>query len=157
VADKVVRATLRQPLLLIRAKGNSPDIRAKGILKKTLVPLDGSVESEAVISHVSTIARSLQMELTLLRVVATPDHTTNGIEAYLQGWCQRLIDEGLSAGYEVRTGAPAEQIIDFANEAAFDLVAMSTRGQTAVNLWTLGSVAQKVLLAGSTPLLLIRA
>ena len=38
-----------------------------------------------------------------------------------------------------------------------DMVAMSTRGQTAVKAWSLGSVAQKVLLAGNTPLLLVRA
>jgi nucleotide-binding universal stress UspA family protein len=57
----------------------------------------------------------------------------------------------------VRVGAPADQIIDLANDSASDIVAMSTRGQTAVSLWSLGSVAQKVLLGGNTPLLLIKA
>lgn len=157
IADKVVRATTRQPLLLIRAKGAHPDIRAKRILKKALIPLDGSTESEAVIPYFSEIAQSLQMELTLLRVIPKTNGTFASADAYLQDWCQRLEEKGTTVGYEVRVGAPADQIIDFADELASDMVAMSTHGQTAVNLWTLGSVAQKVLLGGNTPLLLIRA
>ena len=157
IADKVVRATTRQPLLLIRAKGAHPDIRAKRILKKALIPLDGSTESEAVIPYFSELARSLQMELTLLRVISKTNGTFASADAYLQDWCQRLEEKGITVGYEVRVGAPADQIIDLADELASDMVAMSTRGQTAVNLWTLGSVAQKVLLGGNTPLLLIRA
>ena len=69
----------------------------------------------------------------------------------------QLTKKGITAGYEVRTGSPAEQIIDLADEFASDMVAMSTRGQTAINIWSLGSVAQKVLLGGNTPLLLIKA
>jgi nucleotide-binding universal stress UspA family protein len=157
IADKVIRSTTRQPLLLIRAKGAHPDVRAKRILKKTLVPLDGSVLSEAVIPYISEIARNLQMELTLLQVVPKTNHTFAGAETYLQEWCLQLEKQGIAAGYEVRIGATADQIIDFADETACDLVAMSTRGQTGINLWSLGSIAQKVLLGGNTPLMLIRA
>jgi len=157
VADKVVRATTRQPLLLIRAKGAHPDVRAKRIMKKGLIPLDGSPESEAVITFISEVAYNLQMELTLLRVIPKTNGTFASADVYLQGWCQRLEERGITAGYEVRVGAPADQIIDLADELAIDIVAMATHGQTAVNLWALGSVAQKVLLGGNTPLLLIRA
>jgi nucleotide-binding universal stress UspA family protein len=156
VADKVVRATSRQPLLLIRAKGSHPDVRAKRILKKALVPLDGSGISEAVLPFICEIARSLQMEITLLQVIPKTNHTFKNAETYLRDWCRRLGEDGISAGYQVKIGAAADQIIDFANETATDLVAMSTRGQTALNLWSLGSVAQKVLLGGDSPLLLIK-
>jgi len=157
VADKVVRATTRQPLLLIRAKGAHPEVRAKRIMKKALIPLDGSTESEAVMAYIGEIAQRLQMELTLLRVIPKNNGTFAGTDAYLQDWCRRLEEKGITVGYEVRIGSPAEQIIDLADELASDMVAMSTRGQTSVNLWSLGSVAQKVLLGGNTPLLLIRA
>jgi len=157
VADKVVRATTRQPLLLIRAKGAHPDVRAKRILKKALVPLDGSAESEAVLPYVVEVALRLQMELTLFNVITKSNGDFANAEAYLQDCCQRLDEKGVTSGYEVRIGAPADQIIDLADELASDMVAMSTHGKTAVNLWTLGSVAQKVLLGGNTPLLLIRA
>jgi nucleotide-binding universal stress UspA family protein len=156
IADKVVRATSRQPLLLIRAKGSHPDVRAKRILKKALVPLDGSAVSETVLPFISEIARSLQMELTLLQVIPSTNRTYNNAESYLRGWCKRLGEDGISAVYQVKIGAAADQIIDYADEIASDLVAMSTRGQTALNLWSLGSVAQKVLLGGNSPLLLVK-
>ena len=57
----------------------------------------------------------------------------------------------------MRAGAPADIIIDLADESACDLVAMSTHSQAIGSLWPLGSVAQKVLLGGNTPLLLVRA
>ncbi len=157
VADKVVRAATSQPLLLIRAKGSHLDIRAKRILKTALVPLDGSVGSEAIIPYITELAPSLQMELTLLQVVPKNNHTYSDTEAYLQRWCHQLENMHISARYEVRVGAPAEQIIDLADELVVDMVAMSTHGHNAINLWSLGSVAQKVLLGGNTPLLLIRA
>jgi len=157
VADKVIRATTRQPLLIIRAKGAHPDVRAKRILKKALIPLDGSETSEAVIPYFSDIALRLQMELTLLRVITKNNGSLVSADAYLSDWCRQLGDKGAIVKYEVRAGSPADQIIDLADELASDLVVMSTRGQTGVNLWSLGSVAQKVLLGGNTPLLLIRA
>jgi nucleotide-binding universal stress UspA family protein len=156
VADKVVRATSRQPLLLIRAKGAHPDVRAKRILKKALVPLDGSAVSEAVIPFIRDIARSLQMELTLLQVLPKTNRTFSNAETYLKDWCRRLGEEKVSATFQVKIGSAADQIIDYAAESACDMVAMSTRGQTALNLWSLGSVAQKVLLGGDSPLLLIK-
>jgi nucleotide-binding universal stress UspA family protein len=157
IADKVVRATTKQPLMLIRAKGSRPDIREKRILKKALVPLDGSITSEAVIPYIMEIAHSLQMELTLLQVIPKTNHTYAATEDYLQSWCRKLVDNGIKADYELSIGAAADQIIDLADELAIDLVAMSTHGQTAIHLWPLGSVAQKVLLGGNTPLMLVRA
>ena len=156
VADKVVRATTRQPVMLIRAKESRSDIREKRILKKALVPMDGSRRSEAVIPYISEIASRLEMELTLLQVVPQTNHTYADAEAYLQSECSKLEDEGITAGYKVSVGAIADEIIDLADELAFDLVAMSTRGRTGIGPWSLGSVAQKVFLGGNTPLLLVR-
>jgi nucleotide-binding universal stress UspA family protein len=156
VADKITRSSIRQPLILIRAKDNVPVVRTEGLFKKTLVPLDGSDRSEAVIDFIAPAAPRLQTSLTLFKVVAK-NTADNGSESYLQEWCQRLRNDGIKADYEVRTGSPAEQIVDYANEKTYDLVAMSTRGQNGVSRWTPGSVAQKVLLAGSTPLLLVKA
>jgi nucleotide-binding universal stress UspA family protein len=156
VADKVVRATSRQPLFLIRAKGAHPDVRAKRILKKALIPLDGSEESETVIPFISELALKLQMELTLLRVIPKTNHVFASTEAYLHDWSQRLDEKGITTRYEVRVGSAADQIIDLADELTSDMVAMSTRGQTAMSIWPLGSVAQKVLLGGNTPLLLTK-
>ena len=156
VADKVVRATSKQPLLLVRAKGAHPDVRAKRILKKAVVPLDGSPVSESVLPYIGEIARDLDMDITLLRVIPKKENNFTAVENYLRNWCQELAEQGVSAGYEVRTGSAAEQIIDYADETATDLIAMTTHGQTTINMWSLGSVAQKILLAGNSPLFLVK-
>ena len=84
VAEKVVKATSKQPLLLVRAKGGHPDVRAKRILKKALVTLDGSKISESVLPYIGEIARHLEMELTLLRVVAKSENNFVEVEKYLR-------------------------------------------------------------------------
>ena len=157
VADKVIRSTTRQPMMLIRARGAHPDVRARRIFKRALVPLDGSMRSEAVVPHIAEMAASLHLEITLLQVISKNNHTYAEVETYLQKWCGWLSDRDIPADYEIRVGTAAEVIINVADELAMDLVAMSTHGQNTFNIWPLGSVAQKVLLGGNTPLLLVRA
>ncbi|MFH1647544.1 MAG: universal stress protein [Chloroflexota bacterium] len=156
VADKIVRADISQPVMLIRAKETRSDMREKRILKKALVPLDGSPGSEAVIPYISEMAAKLQMELTLLQIASAQNNRKGEVDKYLQDWCDHLGGEDIAVRYKVSAGSVADEIIDIADELAFDLVAMSTRGKTAVNLWSLGSVAQKVFLGGNTPLLLVK-
>lgn len=157
VADKVVRSNYYQPVMLIRAKESRSDIREKRILKKVLVPLDGSDTSETVIPYITQIAAKLEMELTLLQVVPTTNHANIAeIEDHLISVCSQLKQNNLTVDYKVNTGAIAENIIDFADEFAFDLVAMSTHGMNRGDIFSLGSIAQKVFLGGNTPLLLIK-
>jgi nucleotide-binding universal stress UspA family protein len=53
-------------------------------------------------------------------------------------------------------GTAAEAIINFADQTNASLVAMTTHGRSGVSRWALGSVAERVLRAGNTPLLLVR-
>ena len=156
VADKVVRAASRQPVMLIRAKKTRSDLREKRVLKRVLVPLDGSLGSRSVIPYISELASRLDMELTLIQVVQRNNHGYANAEAYLQNERTKLQVQGITTVCDVRVGNPADVIIELADELSVDLVAMSTRGQTGAKLWSLGSVAQKILLGGSTPLLLVK-
>lgn len=149
VADKVVRATKR-PVALIRAKGARPDVREKGILNKALVPLDGSKESEAVIPYIEELASKLKTEVVLLQVVVA------SVESYLEKVDSQLRGKGITVKSEVRFGSVAEEIIKLADEIHADVVAMSTHGQSGVSRWVFGSVANRVLHEGNTPLLLVR-
>jgi nucleotide-binding universal stress UspA family protein len=54
-------------------------------------------------------------------------------------------------------GGVADAILEFAEANRIDLIAMCTHGRTGLARWTLGSVADRVLRARSTPLLLVRA
>ncbi len=157
VADKVVRAGNTQAVMLIRANESRSDLRDKRLLKKALVPLDGSFKSESVIPYICNIALKLQMELTLLRVLSQNGHSETDTKIYLQDMCKKIEDMiDVNIDYQVGFGSVAETIIDLADELTVDLVAMSTRGMNRNNPLSLGSVAQKVFLAGNTPLLLIR-
>lgn len=156
VADKVVRAPTNLPVMLIRGKKARPDVRQKRLLRRVLVPLDGSIASQAVIPYIGQLALKLVMELTLLQVVQQTNNHKADAESYLKTQCTELEQKGIAANYRVPVGSPADEIIDLADEMAVDLVAMSTRGRTSIPLWNIGSVADKVLLGGSTPLLLVR-
>jgi nucleotide-binding universal stress UspA family protein len=174
VADKVLRAT-KQPLALIRAKRARPDAPERNILSKILVTLDGSKQSEAVIPYIEELASKLKADITLLQVVL-PDYnlSTTGepeygvysekhlesIQAlareYLENIAAQLKQRGINAKPEVALGTAAETIIKFADAIAADMVALSTHGRSGVSRWALGSVAERVLRAGDTPLLLVR-
>jgi nucleotide-binding universal stress UspA family protein len=157
VADKVVRAGKTQAVMLIRGNGSRADIRDKRLLKRVLVPLDGSFKSETVIPYICNIAMKLQMEMTFLQVISQNGNSEADTKLYLDSVCRKIQDMvDVHIDYRVCVGSVAETIIDLADELTVDLVAMSTRGMNRNNPLSLGSVAQKVFLAGNTPLLLIR-
>jgi nucleotide-binding universal stress UspA family protein len=179
-ADKVVRAA-KCPVLLVRANINVPE---KVKLGSLLVPLDGSKQSETVLPHVESLASKLKAKVTLLNVVVPPYHIypvtevagyyggaaiikvpyseeevkplITGAQDYLQKVNNRLINEGVKTSYEVVVGSAAEEIIKMADDIAADMVTMSTHGESGFSRWEHGSIADKVLHAGNTPLLLVR-
>lgn len=78
-------------------------------------------------------------------------------EGYLDSQTAALRIDGFHVQSHVQIGAPAEMIIAVAEQIHADLIAMATHGYTGFKRWTLGSVADKVLHATPTPLLLVRA
>jgi len=179
-ADKVVRAA-KCPVLLIRA---NIDVIKKVKLGELLVPLDGSKQSETVLPHVESLAYRLKTEVTLLhvvmplyqvytaaesigyyggmgmvRVLYTEEQMKQlkaSAESYLQKVNSRLMDEGIKTSHKVLVGSTGEEIIKMADEIAADMVAMSTHGESGFSRWEHGSIADKVLRAGNTPLMLVR-
>jgi nucleotide-binding universal stress UspA family protein len=175
VAAKVIRATDR-PVALIRAESGPPEVREEGILRRILVPLDGSKESEVVIPRIEALASQLKSEVVLLHIVAptyfvysipgetvqmpfTPedmDRFRSKALGYLETVVKALESRGISARAEVAVGSAAEEIISLADEIDADAVAMSTHGRSGISRWAFGSTADKVLHAGNIPLLLVR-
>jgi nucleotide-binding universal stress UspA family protein len=174
VAEKVVRAT-KKPVALIRAKGEKPDVRPKGILNRILLPLDGSKPGEIAVPYVAELASRLNSEITLIQAMATGYQATTdtGYDyvvyseqqmesfkkytlSYLNTIASTLKEKGITVNAETVLGNAAEEIIDFAEKKNFDLVAMSTHGRSGFGRWIFGSVAAKILHQGTTPLLLVR-
>ena len=175
VANKIIRGS-RQPVMLVRAKGDWPDVREQSVLRKILVPVDSSPESEAIMPYIEKLASRLKAELILLRVVEQTYHVYGDsqwitkipysekemepMKARASGYLRKvedsLKDRGITTESLVRAGHPAQEIIKLAQEINIDLVAMSTHAQTGIYRWVFGSIADKVLHAGTTPLLVVK-
>jgi len=173
VADKVIHAT-NAPVLLVR--GEAPATVHPP--RRILVPLDGSGLAQQALPLARELAHAARAELILLRAVVPM------IEAYVGApMLGRPIAESSEAISSLREyaledleaqatalraelphilthaiiGYPAEVIVDEAREMEVDLIVMATHGYGGLRRWALGSVADKVLHATTTPLILVRA
>ena len=124
--------------------------------KRILVPLDGSKLSESVLPYARFFASGLQLPIDLLHV---NDPEMRGIATqgtdYLTGVAASFSNSAVDCFIE--NGRAAEVIIDRASKNPGTLITMATHGRSGAPRWLLGSVAQKVLQAVKSPLLLIRA
>jgi nucleotide-binding universal stress UspA family protein len=73
VADALVRQA-SVPILLVPPKGAAPDLAQTPVIRRVLIPLDGSELAEQVLEPALALGAATQTEYTLLRVVtlATP-------------------------------------------------------------------------------------
>ena len=175
VANKILH-NINIPILLIRAKAGAIKRGKRKMFSKILVPLDGSNTGEAILPHVIELAKGLKLEVTLFQVIApgTHVHTIGGLDyvrfaeqqiesmkanakQYLEEVSQKFKGTKATVRSGLKFGDPAEEIIKFAGETDTHLVAMSTHGHSGIERWTFGSVAHKIIHAGNTPLLVVRA
>jgi len=175
VAERVLQAA-SVPVLLVRAREQDAETSRQLMLcRRILVPLDGSEIAEQVLPAVSSLARAADAEVLLLRVaIEQPVTMVAGdwsfppvesgfaeeeqeAQAYLEGVAFSLREKGIQVSTATDIGPVAGIIIDYAQANHIDLIAMCTHGRTGLARWAFGSVADKVLRAGSTPLLLVRA
>jgi nucleotide-binding universal stress UspA family protein len=173
-ANKVVQST-HQPVLLVRASMFNSKRRQVRVFSRILLPLDGSEVGEAALPYISEIALRLKSEVTLLSVIESSQHvrTIGGqdyihypeqqiesikidINKYLSVVSKKLTDSGVNVRSIVKEGDAAAEIIKYAKEHNVRLVAMSSHGRSGMRQWVFGSVSNKVLHAGKTPLLLVR-
>lgn len=134
------------------------------MFERFLVALDGSSESEAILSEVQRIAAP-NAEAYLLHVVpnVTPPAGPPAMglltlpeqaDGYLEGLAARL--PNVRTRIFVDAGDPADRIIKVALSLNVDAIAMTTHARTGVSRALLGSVAQKVVRGSSLPVLLVR-
>ncbi|MCX6024027.1 MAG: universal stress protein [Chloroflexi bacterium] len=170
VADKVLH-TANVPLLLVRpAEGQSV---AAGV-ERLVVPLDGSVLSEAAVPFAETLAGRFGVPVTLLRSVepfyvfgvtdaAKPEDDEalgsirDALHQYLEGQAQGLRERGVTVETRALFGPAAQTIVDEAQSRQGDLVVMTTAGRGAVMGALLGSVARQVVYNIGMPVLLVRS
>jgi nucleotide-binding universal stress UspA family protein len=174
VAYKVVHAAINPVLLIRPTEGGDPGVAVK--LGTVLVPLDGSGLADQILPHVITLAKKLDIEVTLIRAYTSPpdgyligDGLYPDAMASQESFYKKEIDEYLTGKVEgmraagvtrlspvASRGDPAEQIIEFARNTQNSLIAMSTHGRSGLDRWLMGSVAEKVVQESRNPVLVIR-
>jgi nucleotide-binding universal stress UspA family protein len=175
VAERVLQ-TARVPLLLVRVSEQdlTRDWHQPMSCRRILVPLDGSPVAEQILPTVTTVAQALGAELILFQVSIVHvtgwmtgewylpiqgvlDTAEEDAQAYLDAVGGRLEEQGLDVVTATSIGPVADCIVEYAEASHIDLIAMCTHGRTSLARWALGSVADRVLRAGATPILLVRA
>lgn len=125
---------------------------------RILVPLDGSKLSAGVLPYVRWLAPALNAPVELLHVNdparLAPYSPAMQRADYLEEIAASF--SGTNVKCAIEPGNPAKVIINRASAEAGVLVAMATHGYSGAARWLLGSVAEKVLRALTSDLLLVR-
>lgn len=137
------------------------------MIKRILVPLDGSPSAENVLAQTQRLVARHAAEVLLLRAFDVPpingdyvtllDQAKAAADEYLRRQVQRLLERGWRARALLRQGHAADEILRAADAEGADLITMSTHGRTGLARFTLGSVTEKVIRASAVPVLAVRA
>jgi nucleotide-binding universal stress UspA family protein len=166
------------PVLLVRAAKPRRKTQREVLLKRILLPLDGSEAGEAAVDCVGELMSRLEAEVTLFGVISSGQHirSVGGLdyisyppeqmemfkkeaEDYLNGVYRRLKRRKGSVRVTIKVGAGdiSQEILKFAEEKRVNLVAISSHGHSGIEKWVFGSIANKVVLASKSPVLLVKA
>jgi nucleotide-binding universal stress UspA family protein len=140
--------------------------------RRMLIPLDGSKTAETILPYARFLAGSLKLPVELLAVIDVYNLAplrNERDEDFLRSIIEKTVQEardylddvarslpGITTCCFVEKGKPEEAIIEKAADDKETLIAMATHGRSGINRWVLGSVAEKVLRATTSPLLVVR-
>ncbi len=132
------------------------------VYKKILVTIDCSPVDEAILRHVSALARQNEALVYLLHVVHS--HTLDQervlreqARSCLESYRAALQAQGVAAHAVIRSGEPDTEILDEIATGGYDLVAMATHGHTFLGDLLFGSVSRSLKHKISIPLLLLKS
>ncbi len=139
------------------------------MFRHLLLPLDGSRLAEAAIPAAVYLAQKLGASVTLIHIIEREAkgeihgerHLTTADEAcaYLGEVAGRAFPPGIQVDRHVHTVGTddlPQSILDHVEELAPDLIVMCTHGSGGLRDFIFGSMAQRVIGRGKTPVLLIR-
>lgn len=166
VAEEVAHTATR-PVLLVRPGEGTPEVA------RVLAPVDLSPHSRIAVAWAATLAAGFGAHLDLLHVVketlplaeygleyATPPEDRETIKERAEAQMAQLLEAAavpnLATDVHLASGYPAEVIVDFAAEHDEDLVVMASHGRTGWKRFLLGSVAEKVMRAVNSLVLVVR-
>lgn len=141
------------------------------MIKKILVPVDGSENSFRALDQALFVAKSTGAQATAIYVMESPptvyvesQKVLNEIMAKYRQESARVLDKckeraGVS-GVEIETvlaeGDPASSIVEYAKNEGFDMIVMGSRGLGKIKELMLGSVSSKVLHHAKCSVLIVK-
>jgi nucleotide-binding universal stress UspA family protein len=149
------------------------------MLKRVLVPLDGSLLAESALGVAARIAHASDGTILLLRVIGAPttytpyvygsdmaqspqlaqdlmDMEQENAEKYLAEIARLDMLAGIQVETTIIPGSAGLSILDSAKDEKVDLIVMSSHGETGFKRLALGSVAQYVSRHSPVPVLVLR-
>lgn len=137
-------------------------------LTHILVPVDGSESSSNAVEMAILIAEKFHAELSFLYIndihqAAIDSYLLNEVLASnerlgqaILAHAQETVPTGITCTTKMKTGSPANDLIDYAKEISADLIIMGTRGLGGLQGKLLGSVSQYVLHHSRCPVLVCK-
>lgn len=171
VATKILSGT-SVPVLLVRGPA-AEGVKADSLIKRIMIPLDGSGMSLGSLKTVEPMAAGLGAEIVLFQavepvryvpgfetmvpniVLPSDDEIKGAAAKYLAGIEAPLKQRGVKTSTAIVADSPAEAIIDYADTGKIDVIAMTTHGFSGIKRWVFGSTTEKVLQAATKPILVI--
>jgi manganese transport protein len=136
--------------------------------KKILIPLDNSPADEAILSHVTELARHFHSEILLLHVadggvarnfeqlkLAESEEMKND-RAYLEKIARQVHAQGLVVASKLALGNPPTEIVKVAEAEHCQLIAMAAHGHRLLGDIVHGSTINEVRHKTEVPVLVIR-
>jgi nucleotide-binding universal stress UspA family protein len=133
-------------------------LRRRKMWEKILVTLDGSDLAELALPYAKELAAAFGSEVALLYVSEPAESQYRHMhQLYIEDVAGQFRSDVKKVVPVILDGAPAKEIIDYAEKNKSGLVVMASHGRSGLMPWAAGSVANKVLHSAKMPLLLVRA
>ena len=167
IATKVLRATDR-PVLLVKTPVSKSALESRALVRKVLVPLDGSETGQSALCYAEKLATDMGAEIILIEVyepvgtvgasgMRDDGAVTKALTTYLDSVAKPIEEQGVKISSVVVFGDAAHQIMKYAEENDVDLIAVSSHGRSGVGRWVFGSVTEKILHTRGISVLVVRA
>jgi nucleotide-binding universal stress UspA family protein len=138
-----------------------------------MVAVDGSNYSDKAVDYAIDLAKRFSARLTIIHVIKTPitfkrdmwdsqlmadllDHFGKDGHSLLSSTLSKAIKAGIQSSTKLLQGNPADEIIKIAEDEAYDLIVLGSRGLGSVGRILLGSVSDNVSRHATCPILIIK-
>ncbi len=174
VADRIARAS-STPVLIVHPETEGADIASPPTLQRLVVPIDGSDNALQALPLAIAIAKRQNLPIHLVEVINPANlllPTPIGVSNYPADFYQEIEDEmttsaresldlasegissaGVSFTTAILTGSTVDAIESELEPG--DLIVMTSHGRSGIRRWLLGSVAEKLIRSGKSPVVLV--